>query len=104
MAARQSRASRAAAQAGQDVVVPIGGGKGATGDNGGGRKPAATSKPAVAKPEAAKPKVTVGTKQYDKPFFLPVVNGKAIECEHAKRYGHDSEKAALACAKKLAAA
>jgi hypothetical protein len=116
MAARQSRASRAAAQAGQDVVVPINGGQGATGDNGKGggtgkapAKPAANSrKPAADKPAA--PNHTVTVTEYPKTFYRPTIDGKPVYCEHdpfeadgktpTSKYGHDSQKAALACARR----
>jgi hypothetical protein len=66
MAARTSRAARGAAQAQQgSTVVPItGGGRAATGDNGGGRtsKPESTTMTAPSTPpKTAKPKLTPST-------------------------------------------
>jgi hypothetical protein len=55
-------------------------------------------------PEPGPQKTIVGTEPYSKTFYRPVVNGKTIDCEHYLRYGHDNEKAALACARHLAAA
>jgi hypothetical protein len=72
-----------------------------------GRKSRATraAEKAAQQPPAEQPKPEpVGVKTYPKTFYMPVVNGEPVECEHFKRYGHDNEKAALACARHLAAA
>jgi hypothetical protein len=67
------------------------------------------------KPESAGPYALAETQTYPKVFFRPQVQiyvpgpdgTEQIEvidhCEHMDRYGHESEKAALACARRIAA-
>jgi hypothetical protein len=65
--------------------------------------------------EPASPYALIDSETYPKTFHRPRVRvcvptpdgGEQVEtidrCEHMDRYGHESEKAALACARKIAA-
>jgi hypothetical protein len=82
---RQSRGTRATAKT-DATVAPING--------------------ATDKPEPA-PKPAVTVTPYSRTFYRPTIDGNAVECPHdpeAGKYGHDSERAALACARSIAAA
>jgi hypothetical protein len=98
----KSHASRAADKAaGKENVVPISGGRSATGENDHTPKP--DPKPAAApKPELPEAKVDLGAYAltYHKPF-ITLPSGEVVKCPHS-RWGHEEEKAAKACARKLA--
>jgi hypothetical protein len=101
MANARSHVSRAADKAeGGATVTPITApGRSATGENEHpDPKPAAAAKPEL--PEA---KVDLGA--YALTYHKPTVtlpSGEVVHCPHS-RWGHEAEKAAKACARKLAA-
>lgn len=87
--ATKSRASRIADQAERDQ----------------GQQPEPEAKP-------TEPYAVVTTEPYPRTFLRPVVkvtlpDGEVVEtvteCEHEAKYGHESEKAALICARHIAA-
>jgi hypothetical protein len=79
-------------------------------------KPAPEPQQPEPEPKPAEPYALVSAETYPRTFYRPVVQiavprpdgkGETVEtitdCEHTAKYGHESERAALTCARRIAA-